>query len=90
MNTFNENDRINLHYSKKEYNLKNIKNEKLFCLLFIIIILNLILTLNLMMKEVKLQRLLKESNLKNDNLKMELNQIKLLTLKNVLINAYNN
>jgi len=83
MNGFNENDKMNniLINSKKRKN--NIKNFKLFGLfVFIIIISNLIFLLYLILKKASLQRILKGHNLRNNNLKQELEKIKMLIVKN--------
>ena len=67
--------------SKKRKN--NIKNFKLFGLfVFIIIISNLIFLLYLILKKASLQRILKGHNLRNNNLKQELEKIKMLIVKN--------
>jgi len=76
----NETDKINHDFADIKSNVKNnSKNNKSLYLLFIIIILNLSLTLILVWKNAKFQIILKENNLENDNLKLEINKIKILS-----------
>jgi len=84
MDSINENEKINHDLTNIKNNVKNnSKNNKSLCLLFIIIILNLSLNLILMGKNAKFKVILKEKNLENDNIKFELNKIKLLSKKKV-------
>ena len=82
MNNFNENDKMNNNNLFKVKKLKNNKRKLIDFLLIILSLINLTLILSLMMKKTKLQRILKENNLKNDNIKVELDKTKMLIVKN--------
>jgi hypothetical protein len=84
MYSFNENDKMN-NNNNNLVSTKDLKNNKKRSFGFFIIILNLInlaLISNLMMKKTKLQKILKENNLKTDNIKEELDKTKLLIVNN--------
>ena len=84
MNSFNENYKMNNNNNNLVIT-KDLKNNKKRSFDFFIIILNLInlaLISSLMMKKTKLQKILKENNLKTDNIKEELDKTKLLIVNN--------
>ena len=76
MNNFNENDKMNNNNLVKVKKLKNNKRKLIDFLLIILSFINLTLILSLMMKKTKLKRIFKENNLKNDNIKVELDKKK--------------
>ena len=82
MLSFNENDKINNNNLVEEKKLKNNKRKLINFLISTLTLINFILILSLMLKKKKLQKILKENNLKNDNIKVELDKTKMLIVKN--------
>ena len=82
MFSFNENDKINNNNLVEEKKLKNNKRKLINFLISTLTLINFILILSLMLKKKKLQKILKENNLKNDNIKVELDKTKMLIVKN--------
>ena len=82
MNSFNENDKMNNNNIVIVRQLKDNKRKLIDIFIIILIFINLALILSLMMKKTKLQRQIKENNLKNDDIKVELDKTKMLFVKN--------
>ena len=81
MYSFNENDKMNNNNINALNKSKNNKKKLFHYLLIIINVINLFLILNLNIKKNNLQNLLKENNLKNDSIIVELNKAKKLVVK---------
>jgi hypothetical protein len=87
MINFNEEDKINNNNLINLIQLKNSKkkllNYKIFNLfIFILLFINIFLILNLKFKNARLKIKLEEKDLKNNNLKKELDKIKMLMIRN--------
>jgi hypothetical protein len=84
MININESDKLNNNKLTKIIQFKNNKKKKILfnLLLFISIFLNLILTVNLIIKKRRMKRILKEKILKKNNSKAEPTKIKMIMTRN--------
>lgn len=82
MNNWNENEKMNNKDIIVVKQLKDNKRKLIGLFIIILTLINLSFILSLIIKIAILQRILKENNLQKDNIKIELDQGKMLIVKN--------